>query len=203
MAMFTIAQDITVEGFFSVVSNADWFYGFSDDLSVFKSGEQKCDTIEAFAKQKGGVYLKIFLDYQAYNSKLTGSSSATARQPQWKDYAVRTDVTKPTIASVRHATREQIAEYLAARADDNVELGKELEAGEMAGRDAAIAIKKFSDERLYDANIARVIRIKDLAVFTPAKGQHGACYAIKEGRGRIDAFPSPGYFRAFMLKYYF
>jgi hypothetical protein len=202
MATFTIAPDIQLDGFFSLVNNNDWFYGFSDDLSVFKYGKQKADVIEAFAKEKGGLWLRIYQDQIAYNNKLTSGNSATARQPQWKDYE-RSDAPKPTIQSVRHASKEQVAEYLAARSDDNVAVGKELQSGEITGELGRNMVEHFLDEQLYDPTIVRAVRIRDLVVFTPAKGQPGHCYAVKAGRTRIDVFTSPAHFRAYVLKYYY
>lgn len=203
MANFNIPADCAVDHFFGIVNAVDWFYSFSDDSSVHAAGAARVDALEAYATARGGLYAKIYADRVAYNRQLIAGNSAAARQPQLKDYVRVVAADVPQIPSVRFASKEQIAAYLAARIDDNALLGREFNMGEIKGELAKTMLRDFEETRLYDANICRVFRIRDLVVFAPAKGAHGACYCIKSGGKRIEAFASPGYFRAYMLKYYF
>lgn len=202
MANFNIPVDCTVEHFYGIVHAMDWFYGFSDDSSVFIAGSERAAEVEKYAAVRGGLYVKIYQDRIAYNRQLT-SGNSNARQPQLKDYVRVVAADVPQIPSVRYASKEQIAAYLGARVDDNALLGREFNMGEIKGDLAKTMLRDFEEQRLYDANICRVFRIRDLVVFAPAKGARGACYCIKSAGKRIEAFASPAYFRAYMLKYYF
>lgn len=42
---------------------ADWFYGYSDDIRVYKAGKVHCDSLVATSKRLGGVYLQILKFY--------------------------------------------------------------------------------------------------------------------------------------------
>lgn len=202
MASFTIPPTASPEHFFGVLASVDWYYGFSDSASVFRAGAETANAIEAFAKRKGGMYMRMYADRIAYVSKVTSGHAAQAREPQLKDY-IRSDVPIPTIASVRHASKEEISTYLSLRIDDNVAVGKELANGEVYGEEGMKMVRLFLENHIYDPAITRVIRVRDMVVYVPTKGQPGACYVTKEARSRIDVFRSPAHFRAYFLKYYY
>lgn len=42
--------------------SADWYYGYSDDLSVYKAGKAVCEELEQIAASNGGAYRAIY-DY--------------------------------------------------------------------------------------------------------------------------------------------
>lgn len=42
---------------------ADWYYDYSDDIRVFRSGRDQCNGLKAEATKKGGVYLDIYEYY--------------------------------------------------------------------------------------------------------------------------------------------
>ena len=42
---------------------ADWYYGYSDDISVYRRGRDQCDDLKVEATKKGGVYLDIYEHY--------------------------------------------------------------------------------------------------------------------------------------------
>jgi len=46
--------------------SADWYYSYSDDLSVYRCGKAQCEQLEAVARNKGGNYALI---YKHYSSK--------------------------------------------------------------------------------------------------------------------------------------
>lgn len=202
MASFTIPANASPEHFFGVLASVDWFYGFSDSASVFRAGKEMADSVEAFAKGKGGVYARMYSDRIAYVNKLSAGRETQAREPQLKDY-IRSDVPIPTIASVRFASKEEIAAYLSLRIDDNVQVGKEITNGEVYGEEGKKLVKLFLNNRLYDPKITRALRVRDMIVYAPTKGQAGACYVTKTGRDRIDVFSTPAHFRAYVLKYYY
>ncbi len=154
MASFTIPSDASPEHFFGVLASVDWYYGFSDSASVFRAGAETANAVEAFAKGKGGMYMRMYADRIAYVSKVTSGHAAQAREPQLKDY-IRSDVPIPTIASVRHASKEEISTYLSLRIDDNVAVGKELANGEVYGEEGMKMVRLFLDNHIYDPAITR------------------------------------------------
>ena len=42
--------------------SADWYYGYSDDLSIYKAGKAVCEELERIAANNGGTY-KIIYEY--------------------------------------------------------------------------------------------------------------------------------------------
>ena len=108
MANFNIPMDCTVDHFFGIIHAMDWFYGFSDDTSVFLAGRERAAEVEKYAAVRGGLYAKIYQDRIAYNRQLT-SGNTNARQPQLKDYVRVVAADVPQIQSVRFASKEQIA----------------------------------------------------------------------------------------------
>lgn len=45
---------------------ADWYYSYSDDLNAYRSGKAECEALEKEARQKGGIYLRL---YEFYSKK--------------------------------------------------------------------------------------------------------------------------------------
>ena len=55
MANFNIPMDCTVDHFFGIIHAMDWFYGFSDDTSVFLAGRERAAEVEKYAAVRGGL----------------------------------------------------------------------------------------------------------------------------------------------------
>lgn len=54
------------EAFRARCKKADWYYGYSDSLQVFKAGRACCDALKAESVQHGGNYAVL---YQYYSSR--------------------------------------------------------------------------------------------------------------------------------------
>lgn len=194
----TTAITMTVDGFFSAVKNADRYYSFSDDASVYRAGKNRMDQLATIAKTLGGVYTQIWNAFTMYDNAVMGGNKH-AREPQWKDF-IAPEI--PTLDCVRGATQEELQAYVTAhpRTADMEDVLKNMSPGTPA------ELKTFMDNVLYDPQIKRVKfwMQHGMAIYLPTKGTKGGnAYVTVAGRSRTDVFNSVAQLKAWLLKYYF
>lgn len=58
--------DADEQAFADLCAKADWYYGYSDDIDVWRRGRDSCAALKATADGKGGKYTQV---YKYYSSK--------------------------------------------------------------------------------------------------------------------------------------
>lgn len=76
--------------FFKACQSLDWFFGYSDDASVYRRGADETARLEKIANRVGGVFARIWADWNTHIGSLA-DCQYKIRRPELTDYNLGSD----------------------------------------------------------------------------------------------------------------